>query len=219
MDDEFISYKKFETPEEAAALIENLNSNNIVFLLEDNSPSDDVTSTYGSQVQGQYDVKIRPGDFEKANNILQKEATETAEKLPEDYYLYQFSIDELNDILDHFDEWNETDYMLAQKLLINKGRPVSDEIIRQKKKKRIDQLKEPQKAESGWLIFGFITMVLGGLFGLFIGYYLSGFRKTIPTGEKVYVYDETSRKKGRIMFYLGIVSVIAWIVIYMFVIP
>lgn len=219
MDTEFITCKKFETSDEAAVLLEILKNNNIEFMLEDNSASDDVTSTYGSQVQGQYDVKIKQNDFEKVNKILEKEAAETAEKLPNDYYLYNFNVTELYEILDRFDEWNETDYLLAQKLLLQKGEQITEDVIRLKKEMRINQLKEPQKAEQGWLIFGYITMVLGGFFGIFIGYYLSQFKKMIPNGEKVYVYDETARKNGKIMFSLGIIFVIIWVVVYLFVIP
>jgi len=220
MNTEFITCKKYETPDEAAVLIEILKNNNIEYVLEDNSPSDDVTSTYGSQVQYQYDVKIRQNDFEKINNILEKEAAETAEKLPVDYYLYNFNVTELYDILDHFDEWNETDYLLAQKLLSQKGERVTDEVIRQKKEKRINQLKEPQNAEQGWLIFGYVMVLLGGFVGIFIGYYLSQFKKMIPDGKKVYVYDNTARKNGKTLFYMGIVSVMIWLAIYLFwVIP
>ena len=92
-------------------------------------------------------------------------------------------------------------------------------MVGQKKEKRINQLKEPQKAESGWLAVGYIAMIFGGFVGIFMGYYLSQFKKMIPDGEKVYVYDEMARKNGKIMFYLSIISVIVWFVIYLFVIP
>lgn len=215
MDIEFVTYKKFETLEEANALIETFNKNNIQNFLEDNSIGTNITSTYGNQEQNEFDVKIAQSDFEKADLILEKEALETVRQLSNDYYLFSFDISELYEVIDNFDEWNETDYLLAQKLLKAKGEKISDEEIKKRKINRIEQLKIPEKASIQWLILGYLSAVFGGILGVFIGYFLSQFKKRIPNGEKTFTYDTVSRNSGKIMLIVGIVSTIAWILFYL----
>lgn len=212
---EFVTYKKFDTLEEAQALIGTLNKNGIQNFMEDNSSGTDITSTYGSQEQTEFDVKISQNDFEKADLLLEKEALETVRKLSNDYYLFSFNTTELYDVIDNFDEWNETDYLLAQKLLRAKGEKITDEEIKKRKNIRIDKLKTPEKAAIQWIMLGYMTAVFGGVLGIFIGYYLSQFKKRIPNGEKVFAYDNASRNSGKIMFVLGIISTIFWIIMYL----
>ena len=215
MDIEFITYKKFETLEEAKALIETLDNNSIQNILEDNSIGTNITSTYGNQEQTEFDVKIAQSDFEKVDLILEKEALETVRKLSNDYYLFSFSTTELYEVIDNFDEWNETDYLLAQKLLRAKGEKISDEEIKKRKTNRIDHLKTPEKAIAHWIIIGYFSAIFGGILGVFIGYYLSQFKKRVPNGEKVFAYDNASRISGKIMFIVGIISTTIWILLYL----
>ena len=86
METEFVTYKKFETLEEANILIETLNNNGIQNIMEDNSISTNITSTYGNQEQNEFDVKISQSDFEKADLVMEKEALETVRQLSNDYY-------------------------------------------------------------------------------------------------------------------------------------
>jgi hypothetical protein len=214
MDNEFVTYRKFGTLEEANALIETLKNNGIPYEMEDNSPDTNIISTYGSQEQTEFDIKISPTDFEKADLVLEKDALETVRKLSNDYYLFYFGIPELYEIIDHFDEWNETDYLLAQKILKSKGEKISDEEIKKRKNTRIEELKKPEKAGIQWLMLGYLSAIFGGILGIFIGYYLSQFKKRIPNGEKVFAYDNYSRNSGKIMFVIGIVSTVFWFIIY-----
>jgi len=215
METEFVTYKKFETLEEANILIETLNNNSIQNIMEDNSINTNITSTYGNQEQNEFDVKIAQSNFEKADLILEKEALETVRKLSNDYYLFNFSTAELYEVIDNFDEWNETDYLLAQKLLRAQGEKISDEEINKRKANRIEQLKTPENAIIQWIILGYASAIFGGILGIFIGYYLSRFKKRIPNGEKVFAYNNSSRNSGKIIFIVGIVSTIIWILVYL----
>jgi hypothetical protein len=80
--------------------------------------------------------------------------------------------------------------------------------------KRIEESIRQEKGHTGWLIFGFISAFLGGIFGIFIGWFHWSFKKTDLTGKQVYAYDYPTRKIGEKIFWIGIVSLIVWIFIW-----
>jgi hypothetical protein len=57
----------------------------------------------------------------------------------------------------------------------------------------------------GWIIVGYITAFLGGVLGIFIGWHLLSFKKTLPDGQRVYEYDTNARKHGQKILIIGIV--------------
>ena len=60
-----------------------------------------------------------------------------------------------------------------------------------------------RKFQSTWVILGYITSLFGGFMGMIIGSILISAKKTLPNGNVVYVFNERSRKHGRIILYLG----------------
>lgn len=53
------------------------------------------------------------------------------------------------------------------------------------------------------------------MLGIFIGWFLTTYKKTLPNGERVYEYNENDRKQGRRILFIGIV-IFAIAVIYKF---
>ncbi|HAM97038.1 MAG TPA: hypothetical protein DCQ26_00350 [Marinilabiliales bacterium] len=212
---ELVTYSKCKTTEEAGELIELLKQHAINYLLEPIPEPPLVTYTGKDDKADILAIKIKPADFEKVDQLLNQAATENIEKLDSDYYLFEFTDAELFEILERFDEWSREDVLLAQKLLNARGTPVTDEKVQELKNKRIARLRQPEKGRTGWLVFGFICTLLGGLLGIFIGYHHYQFKKIIPTGEKVYAYDTKTRKTGKQVFYAGILGLVAWFVLWM----
>ena len=213
---EFITYRKYKTEEEAILLIELLKSNDIEHYIEDISSAFDITFTGGTESEDKIAIKLKSADFEKVDNLLYKTAIDYIDLLGKDHYLFDFSDDELLEILENYDEWSKTDFILAQKILNDRGKNITDEKVQELKDKKIAELRKPEKGHKGWLIFGFISAILGGLIGIFIGYHLFKFKKSIPNGEKVYAYDTETRRIGLRIFYIGLIAFVFWIIIWIF---
>jgi hypothetical protein len=212
---ELVTYRKYKTEEEAIELIDLLKSNDIDCHVENISSSFDITFTGGTGLEDKIAIKLKTSDFEKADNLLHRIASENIDLVDKDHYLFDFSDDELFEILENYNEWGKTDYVLAQKLLKERGKDISDEQVQELKNKKNTELRQPEKGHKGWLIFGFISAVLGGLLGIFIGYHHFKFKKSIPTGEKVYAYDAETRKTGLRIFYVGMIAFILWLIVWL----
>lgn len=210
---EFMTYKKFKTEEEAIDLVDLLKSNAIDYQVENISSPVDITFTGGTELEDKIAIKLKSADFEKAEILLNKIAANSIDLIDKDHYLFDFSDNELFEILENYNEWSETDFILAKKILHDRGKNISNEKVQELKDKKIAELKKPEKGHKGWLIFGFISAILGGLLGIFIGYHHFKFKKSIPTGEKVYAYDTETRRTGLRIFYIGIASLVFWIVL------
>lgn len=210
-DDKFITFQKFDTTESAKELVSTLKDNGINVQIEDASPSVDLTFS-GNTLQNEIRLKIQQSDFEKANQVLEKEAEQFIDKFPDDHYLYEFTDNELIEIIEKQDEWSKEDFLLSKKILKDRGLEINKEKIEELRQKRIYDLRKPEKGHKGWLIFGFISALLGGLLGIFIGWFYLTFKKTDPTGQQFYAYDKKTRIRGQQIFWLGLISLFIWIV-------
>lgn len=212
---EVLTYKNFKTEKEANELIEILKSNNIEYQVEYISPTVDTTFIGGTGLDDKIAIKISTYDFEKLDIILNKIATENINLIDKDHYLYDFTNEELYDILENFNEWSNTDFVFAQAILKERGINITDKQINELKHKKIIKLSQPEKGNKGWLIFGFISAIFGGPLGIFIGYHHFIFKKRTPTGVKVYAYDEETRRTGLRIIYMGIIGLAFWIIIWL----
>ncbi|MDO3644327.1 hypothetical protein [Mucilaginibacter sp. L3T2-6] len=168
MEPEFITYKKFNDIALANDLAELLDENNVAYFLQEEdlvfNPAFSYTDTK------EYAVKVRPEDFEKINDLLKRDIEKSLEEVNAGYYLLAFTNEELMDVIAKADEWNVFDVQLARKLLAERGRELSDKQLKEIEEKRIEQLKQPDKPQTNWIIIGYLAAVLGGIFGVFIGW-------------------------------------------------
>lgn len=202
MTENFTTFRKFPTLDQAKELEILLNKNNIKTFLADNLPPVDVTFS-GSTLQNQYEVKIEAADFEKAENILEKDTENILNEIDKDYYLLSFSDEELYEVLLKSDEWNVFDYKLAQKILTERGKAIDPEMLAALKKERLQILAKPEENQKPWIIAGYLFSLLGGGIGIVIGYSLWKSKKTLPNGERIYSYNEEDRKHGKTIFIIG----------------
>jgi hypothetical protein len=200
MEPEFITYQKFNDDALANELADQLLKHHVKHIIEE-EVQQRPTATFWA-------VKINSSDFEKVNNLLRDDESEDVAKIGKDYYLYAFTDDELMEVITKADEWSPFDYALARKILTENGKDISDEVLTSIRRKRIEKLKEPDAAQTGWIVIGYIFSLCGGLLGIFIGWYLSTYQKTLPNGERVYEFNEHDRKQGRWIFYIGIIVLV-----------
>ncbi len=207
MEDAFITYQKFNDPILADDLTNILAKHDIPYLVEEESFSIEATMVLNNPLTKEFAVKLKSNDFEKVNQILQNEAQVEIEQVDKDYYLFSFTDAELLDLISKADEWSPFDFMLAQKILAQRGNILSKAEVNYLKEERLNELKKPEASQTLWVIIGYICALLGGVLGIFIGWHLFNHKKTLPNGDRVYDYSETDRKHGRVIFYI---SSIVW---------
>ena len=210
MKEEFVIFQKFNTESQAVDFGSLLNENKIEFLIENISINFDPILS-NNEFGKEFCIKIKQNDFEKANAILREKAKTEINEIQDDYYLLSFSNEELIDVIEKSDEWNKFDVELAHKLLKERGNEITDEQINELKKQRIIELSKPEEGQNVYIIIGYVCALLGGLLGIFIGWHLSTFKKTLPNGNRIYAYSENDRKHGNRILILGVVFIVIWI--------
>jgi len=173
--------------------------------LEDVSPSVDVTFA-GNTHEHQYLLKLRPDDFERADAVLEEQAQISADSLSADHYFRDFSDEELFELLEKYDEWSKEDQILAVRLLRERGRALSDEDVAEIKAERLASLRRPEVGKPCAVTIGFAAALAGGIIGLLMGWTFWKSTKTDPTGRRYPLYDDPTRRRGRLIFWISAVT-------------
>ena len=215
MEENYSIFRKFSNLEQASEMKELLKEHDIESRLADNVPPVDVTFS-GSTLLNEIEISIKQSDFKQANHILEKNAENLIDEIDKDYYLFEFTNEELYEILLKSDEWNEFDYSLAQKILIKRGKSIDKELLNSLKNERLKQLAAPEGNQKPWIIAGYIFALIGGLLGLVIGYFLWTSKKNLPNGQKVYSYSKEDQTHGKYIFYIGLIVAPATLLIRVF---
>ncbi len=227
---EFVTYEKFATLPELKEFAELLQANNIPFELEDDVQLLDAGFA-NPNYHRDYRIQLLPEDFERVNELRNRQAEAELNEIDPDYYLFQFTNEELIDLISKQDEWSPFDFQLAQKILKDRGTELTSQEINELKEQRIEELALVEKHDVGGIITGYIFTVLGGilsfiiggyftmlliLIGLIIGGYIVSNRKTLPNGERIHTYNESDRKHGKAILFIGIPVLIAAVLIRLF---
>ncbi len=202
---QYALFKSYHNEEEAKRMAERLDEAGIEYKVLDTAPSVDLTFTGGAEAMNETQIAVFVGHFKKALEVMEQESIDMIDQVDDSHYLYQFSNEELHEVLTKYDEWSAFDYKLSQKILRERGEAISDEQIEELKQKRLEVLAEPKGGQKGWILVGYLFAILGGLFGVAIGYSLMSAKNTLPDGNKVHVYTEEIRNHGRKIFYVGLV--------------
>ena len=212
MKDKYLTFQKFNDIGLANEIAERLKQNNIDYLLEDNQKMFD-PSFANNTIEPEISLKLKPADFSIANSALEKYYESLIDTVDKDYYLFEFTDEELIEIISKPDEWGHFDYQLAKKILKDRGKEIKPEIAELLRSQRNKDLAKPDIPHKYWIYFGYFSALFGGIFGIIIGWTLAYFKKTLPNGQRVYAYSERERDHGTIMFLISSVSLILWIFI------
>lgn len=210
MTEEFITFQKFNDQNSALELGYFFKEKKLEYLLEDNSLSFDPTfanNGFGKE----FCVKLKKSDFEKANTFLNEKSEKEIVEIDTDYYLLSFTDKELFELIAVSDEWSSFDVSLAEKLLKERGKEVTPEEIEKIKTNRIVELSKPEESQRVYIIIGYITAILGGFLGVFIGWHLLTFKKTLPNGNRIYAYSDNDRKQGNRILIIGVIFLVIWL--------
>ncbi len=208
--EQFVTFQKFNDKELALELAAFLKENTIEYLLEDTSTPFDATWA-NNEFEKEFRIKLKKEDFEKADSFLQNITLGQIETVDKDYYLFDFTDDELMEIITKRDEWSQFDFLLAQKLLKERGKEIKPEVVELLKSQRIAALGKPEESQKTWIYLGYGMAFLGGLLGLFTGWHLLTHKKILPNGDKVYAYSESDRKHGLRITVIGAIFFVLWV--------
>jgi hypothetical protein len=207
MTDTFLTFKTFSDTETAEDFAEVLRQNDIPYFIEEDALVFD-PSYANNQFNKDYRLKLKQEDFERADKALQDYYHSQMDKVDKDYYLFEFSDEELQEIIAKPDEWGDLDYQLAQKLLADRGKPIKPQETQELKDKRLDELSRPGAVKRSSIIWGYIVCFFFFPGGLFMGWNWAYSKKTLPNGQRVYMYDQYGRKHGRNIFAMGIILLV-----------
>jgi len=220
MAEELLTFQKIKDPEVAKDLEEKLSEAGIYFETETEDKFFD-PSFSGDVIKREINIKISPSDFAKANKAMDEYYKLQVEHVGRDHYLFDFSDEELKEILAKSDEWGHLDYQLAQFILKERGKEVNTEMLESLKQRRKKELSKPEKSQHWLAIWGYFAVAispflnnmprLAGFFlAIFIGWILSNGKRTLPDGDVVYMYGQSDRLQGKIIMVAGTLLLIAF---------
>jgi hypothetical protein len=207
MKETFLTFKIFPDIETAQDFAEVLKQRDIPYLIEEDALVFD-PSYANNQFNKDYRLKLRQEDFVRANQVLEAYYQTKLEQVNPDYYLFEFTDEELQEILAKPDEWGHFDYLLAQKLLKERGRDINSEKTEQLKSERIKELAKTKSVKRSSVILNYIVCFFFCPIGIFIGWNWAFSKKTLPDGQRVPVYSPYGQKHGLRIFVMGLILLI-----------
>lgn len=233
MSNVLLTFQRFQDPVLANELLEKLNGFGVTGTVEiSKSLLDPVLA--GPSGEPEYFVKIASGDFIKAHQHLEAFYRASINELEPDYYLFDFSNEELQEIIKTPEEWGPLDFQLAIKLLKERGIAVpeanssvlsKENLARIAKKSNGKSLKTISIVFIAYIILSLLAQSITHRYNFpfstilvtLIGANLAWSRKTLPDGSQVWHFEDKDRADGKAIFYSGLFLLfIAFIYMLMF---
>src|ERR1044071_5103671 len=196
-------FHAFYVEEDANSMVNLLSQKGIDCKIERSKPIIDKI-IIGDEIEPSFLLKIPGDEFNRAHEIINEEVGESISKLDADYYLFSFSNEELMEIIRKPDEWSDQDFVIAQKILTDRGHSFSQNQIQTIKAERMEELKKPAKEEIWSILLGYFLSIIVCIGGLFYGLFLVTGKKLLPDGTKVFTYEKRARIHGRIIILISI---------------
>jgi len=200
----YSSFKTFNDKETAEDFAEILKEHAIDFYIEEDVLEFDPTYA-NNELDKDFHIMIKQEDFGKAKQAYEAYFKKGLDNAPPDYYLFSFSDDELKEIMAKPDEWGTFDYLLAEKILQDRGIGITETEKQTLKTERNKILQEQQKEKPSNILLYYIFCLLVSPIGILIGWAWAYSKKTLPDGTKVAAYDSDIQRHGRIIFALSLV--------------
>ncbi|MEL6941206.1 MAG: hypothetical protein AAFO82_00935 [Bacteroidota bacterium] len=216
---DYQTYRSFHSREEAMAFVELLEQHDIPYMLEGSSTVID-KAIVGEGFIPKVFLKILTPDFKKVNSFIEENLKNIDYSDIDDHYLIQLDNAELMEIFEKPDEWSIEDVSIARVILEHRGTVLDEVEIRESRTKRLAEIRKGKKGTPIWMILYGLGIVLGMfvsliflIAGIGMGYYYTYGKSVDPDGQKYYVFDESTRNYGAIIFYGGITFLVVTIVL------
>jgi hypothetical protein len=204
MREEYLRFKLFQDRQTAEDFAEVLKQNNIDYKIDEDSLMFDA-SFANHPLARDYVIAVNQTDFKKASSAYDEYFAKQLNDVPADYYLLQFSDDELLDILAKPDEWGAFDYQLSTALLKKRGIDINREKTDRLKADRYYELARPEGEDAKNIVGYYIVSIFFFPVGWIIGWIWGDSKKQLPDGYRVYAYNEKVRLHGRTILLISIV--------------
>ena len=204
MDQEYLRFKLFTDKAAAEDFAEVLKQNNIDYHIDEDALSFDPSFAHDPLARD-YVIAIKQPDFKVASLAYDEYFARQLGAVPDDYYLLQFSDEELLEILAKPDEWGAFDYQLAQELLRKKGVEITKEKTERLKLDRYYALAQPEGEAVKNIVGYYIVSIFFFPTGWIIGWTWGYSKKQMPDGNRVYAYNEKVRGHGKAILLISIV--------------
>ncbi|MBO9681186.1 MAG: hypothetical protein J7502_00710 [Flavisolibacter sp.] len=212
MNGEYLRFKLFPDKQTAEDFAEVLKQNNIEYQIEEDALVFD-PSYANNPLSKDYVILIKQSDFKLASYTYDEYFAEQLSEVPEDYYLYSFTDDELQEILAKPDEWGSFDYQLAKELLMQRGIEVSKEKTERMKAERYKEIAQPEGESVKNIVGYYIVSILFFPIGLIIGWVWGYSKKQLPDGYRVSAYNSSVQMHGRTIFLISIILFVLTVIL------
>ena len=130
----FALFRTVKTPEEAKPIFRILESGCIEYKVVENTESFDITFAGNTTFKG-LQILIPQDQFEKAEILFVNSTDAIVNDVDQDYFLFEFSNEELYDVLLKQDEWGPFNYSLSKKILTERGEDITQDFLLEIKRK------------------------------------------------------------------------------------
>lgn len=218
----FETYQSFFNPEEAQPMVQLLKEQEIPYRLEHHPIFVEEQIGLENKTEASWALRIPTDYFAQVNELLEQMAAQITE-VPQGHYLHQFDNQELQELIEHADEWTKQDVHFAKLLLkerVGHSAVANAEWAADQKQQALRAGKE---GSLGWIYTYWVISVLGTLLlnpiflmvGLGMGWFYWRDQTVGVNGDKFYTFTTRTRNLGRMSFYLGLglflLSIVVWV--------
>ncbi len=186
----------------ADEMVQILEAHNIAYKLQDTSKDFDA-SFANNEAKNSFLIMLNPNDFDKASLLLEENVKLEINDINSQHPLFDFTTEELKDVVKNYDEWHPADVKLARQLLEKENIVVEDFEIKEQQNKKMIVAQMPEKSSLLTLAMGYTFCLMGGLAGIGIAIFLMIGKRTMTDGTKKYIYSKSDRAHGLYMLVAG----------------
>lgn len=217
---DYQTFRSYFSKEEALPMVQFCEEKHIPYKLERNQKIID-SFIVGSSLQPEWALRVPTKYFSQANDLLQQSVNNITD-IPASHYIHQFTIQELQDIAQNPEEWNEQDVRFARLLLEQKDGEEALEQVDLTIIQKQEELKEGKEGTPLWMytylvlsVFGAVLMTpLFFVVGLAMGWYYWKDQTLDKQGEQFHTFTTKTRRFGQVTFWIGstmlALSLILW---------
>lgn len=191
--------------DELAAVVETLNLAGVKHRVSSTKAGFDISEVGRGDYPADMMVMVEREDVKAARAALEGSFTETP--LPEDHFLHSSPDEEILEILAAPNEWDP--FVVVHARRIARERDLKLVVEEAKSAEYLQALAKGKPAERWHVILGWISVVLGGVVGMWIGFSLAYDKDSHEEGD-FYSYDAPTREMGLWMLGCGLASLLVW---------